>query len=277
MERIIKRTISRLRFVYKKKGVRYDLTYESFISSIKFLEYKSLYEKWDKQNALNKPFIKVIDETKEVNLNNIWITTINVLKQRAMAITHKKCKRCTMVKTIENFTRNRANFDGRDNRCKSCDLDLRHDVDVMIRRTYGKQLASSRSRGHPKPTYSLKELRQWMKDQDNFNLLYERWKKSGWNSFSRPSVDRIDSKQPYSFTNIQLVTWLENMNNNYNDTGIAFNILNKSNRIIKTIRSIKNLSEYLNVNRTVIYNRLRKNNNKAFIVQSTRCILIKDK
>ena len=37
-----------------------------------------------------------------------------------------------------------------------------------------------------------------------------KWKSSGYNRWTKPSVDRLDDNLGYSFDNIQLMTWKEN-------------------------------------------------------------------
>ena len=77
---------------------------------------------------------------------------------------------------------------------------------------YHSQKQSSKRRGHMSPSYNLTELRRWMFDQNNFEKLYLDWEASGYDKYTRPSIDRIDDYKSYSFDNIQLTTWRENDN-----------------------------------------------------------------
>lgn len=85
----------------------------------------------------------------------------------------------------------------------------------IVTTIYGSQKKSSKRRGHPLPNYTLKELRDWMHSQPDFDILYKEWVKSGFDSKKKPSCDRIDDYAPYTIDNIRLVTWEENNNRNY--------------------------------------------------------------
>ena len=79
---------------------------------------------------------------------------------------------------------------------------------------YSNQIGSSKKRQHPRPTYTLDELREWIKLQLNFRELFKEWKNSGYKRNSTPSIDRLNDGLGYSFDNIRLVTWLENHSKN---------------------------------------------------------------
>ena len=72
------------------------------------------------------------------------------------------------------------------------------------------QKKSSIKRGHPKPEYTLVELREWVYAQSNFEELYNNWIESGCEKSLIPSIDRIDDSDHYHFDNIQLMTWNDN-------------------------------------------------------------------
>ena len=82
--------------------------------------------------------------------------------------------------------------------------------DGLITRIYSHQKDCCKQRGHPLPTYSKAELKEWVFSQDNFDELYNAWVESGCNRDLNPSVDRIDDYKSYSFDNIQLLTFKEN-------------------------------------------------------------------
>jgi len=76
--------------------------------------------------------------------------------------------------------------------------------------TYTTQISSSKQRQHPRPTYTLNELREWLSEQPNLDSIVQSWRDSGFKSKLKPSIDRLNDNLGYSFDNIRLVTWEEN-------------------------------------------------------------------
>ena len=81
----------------------------------------------------------------------------------------------------------------------------------LIRRIYSSQKQSSRRRIHPLPTYSIDELIDWSLNNEKFNKIYNEWVNSGYKKELLPSIDRLDDYIGYSFDNIQVITWKENI------------------------------------------------------------------
>jgi len=77
--------------------------------------------------------------------------------------------------------------------------------------TYGSQRASSLHRFHPMPSYTLDGMRSWLEQQPHYTQLVKEWIISNYDKSKTPSIDRIDSKKPYTLDNIQLMTWDENL------------------------------------------------------------------
>jgi len=82
---------------------------------------------------------------------------------------------------------------------------------------YNSQKQSSKRRGHPMPSYTLKELRQWMYSQKEFHELYDQWKASGYDRWLKPSCDRLDDYKPYTLDNLRVVTWKDNNRRSHRD------------------------------------------------------------
>ena len=83
--------------------------------------------------------------------------------------------------------------------------------DRLIVEIYKRQIASSKHRGHPNPTYSLEWLKGWVLSQPNFQKLFDEWVLGGCKTPNIPSVDRLDDALPYMETNLNAVmTWAEN-------------------------------------------------------------------
>ena len=58
---------------------------------------------------------------------------------------------------------------------------------------------------------------EWIDSQGNFDHLYKQWRDSGYLKDTKPSIDRIDNTNGYSFDNMRLTTWLENRKAQYDD------------------------------------------------------------
>ena len=84
---------------------------------------------------------------------------------------------------------------------------------AFSRGLYFDQRRGSEKRGHPYPPYTLDEFREWLL-ANSFDILFDRFEQSGYDKWLRPSADRIDSSLPYTFDNLQLITWRKNHKKN---------------------------------------------------------------
>ncbi len=144
---------------------------------------------------------------------------------------YKKCFKCGIVKSINEFYRHKEMKDGYLNKCKECTKkDSKSNLKTsskhpesydktekgVIRVMYKTQKRNSKLRGHACPEYTKQEFAQWLY-KNGFKKLYDNWEKSGYKKSLKPSVDRIDDFKGYSFQNIRLVTDKENREHQYID------------------------------------------------------------
>lgn len=145
------------------------------------------------------------------------------------------CKKCFLEKEIKNFTNNSKYKSGKHPYCKSCNNTIvenyRKTKKGLCFYIYHLQCRHSKKRGHSLPKYTKEELKEWIFSQDNFNSLYDSWKKSEYNKDLKPSIDRIDDYKGYSFDNIRLMTWKQNNINSHNATKHGIN--NKRNKAVR--------------------------------------------
>jgi len=80
----------------------------------------------------------------------------------------------------------------------------------VCKRLYWHQCHSSKTRGHVPPAYTRDELCEWVHSNPKFDKLYHTWKMGGYKSDDAVSIDRLDNTKPYTFSNIELVTWKVN-------------------------------------------------------------------
>ena len=127
----------------------------------------------------------------------------------------KKCTICGIEKPLSEYTPRKDRPCGYDGRCKECNRKrgekIRHTKNGLVNSIMKNQRKSCKIRGQEMPTYTLDELKSWVFSQPNFETLFNEWVASGFNRWKKPSIDRIDEKLSYNFSNIRLVTWRENL------------------------------------------------------------------
>ena len=138
-----------------------------------------------------------------------------------------KCKDCNQEKDRTQFSINRGS---RSRSCKECNklymVEHRKTKLGLLAQIYGDQVKNSRKRFMKAPAYTLKEFQAFAILDYSFNYLYSTWKGSGYTSGLNPSCDRINDYLPYSFDNIQFISWKENNTKSHQDV--------KAGRYIKT-------------------------------------------
>jgi hypothetical protein len=76
---------------------------------------------------------------------------------------------------------------------------------------YHSELRRSTLEGWPKPDYDLAYLLERFLDDPAFNALYDAWVAAGHPKMLKPSLDRINASLPYLRTNIQIMTFEDNL------------------------------------------------------------------
>jgi len=145
----------------------------------------------------------------------------------------KKCNSCNKILDISLFSVYKNFYASFCKKCKSKKAqEKKKTIDGLITKIYGKQKASSRKRNHPEPEYTNKELNSWCKKSNNFLSIYSDWEKSNYESELIPSIDRLDDNLPYSFNNIQVLSWKEHKKKTYNGTRTKHN-KHKGKKVVK--------------------------------------------
>lgn len=126
----------------------------------------------------------------------------------------KKCSNCKEYFSIDNFSFNKNEHDGRNSICKKCAIEYarnyRHSKIGVVTEIYSDQRKNSKRRGHPLPDYTKNQLTEWMFSKPEFHVLYDKWAENGHKKMEKPSCDRLDDLKPYTFDNLRIITWQEN-------------------------------------------------------------------
>lgn len=124
----------------------------------------------------------------------------------------KKCSKCNLTKPVNEFYNDRRqNRAPQTSNCKECcKRSVRRwltSINGLLTALYSAQKNRCKKRKHNMPKYSLQEFKDWMNNHSEFNKLYINWVQSGFKRENRPSIDRINDYETYSFENIELTTW----------------------------------------------------------------------
>ena len=159
----------------------------------------------------------------------------------------KQCKSCEEIKLLSEFGKYALKKDGLDYYCKECRkkrfIAYNRTKKGLVGKIYGNQRSKSRLRGHPLPTYSKQELKEWLYSKPLFHLLYNNWKRLDYQKDYVPSVDRKDDYLSYSIANIQILTWKENNSKGYLDKKEGRNNKN-SKAVIQYTKDGEFVAEY---------------------------------
>lgn len=129
----------------------------------------------------------------------------------------KECTKCKKTKNKIEFHKDISRKGGRYPSCKECTYKYGKTKDGLIAKIYSNQRSHSKSRGHLMPTYSKKELREWLFSQPKFHILFDNWKRLDCQIAYVPSVDRKNNHIGYTMHNIRLVTWKDNKEKGHAD------------------------------------------------------------
>ena len=150
------------------------------------------------------------------------------------------CTNCGKLKHLSEFYKLNGGKYGKMSICKTCDNKRKQEYgrtkDGIITQIYSDQISTSKQRNYPSPTYTKQELKDWMFSQKIFHELFDNWKNSEYNTYMKPSCDRIDDYDSYSLDNIQLITWMDNKLKAYNDKRNGIN--NKNSKAVISINII---------------------------------------
>ena len=159
----------------------------------------------------------------------------------------KKCSNCGKVKLIEEFHRRKRVEEDRNTYCKMCDQKIRESHRRTLKgkalQIFSTQKKSSKNRNHQPPSYTKDEFIEWLLSNEYYLRIHSEWVESEYDKLLAPSVDRLDDYKGYSFDNIQIVTWKDNLKKSYSDIRNGINN-KKSKTVIKCDLNGNEIEEY---------------------------------
>ena len=190
----------------------------------------------------------------------------------------KICKSCKSELLLSEFYKNKTIKSGLDGSCKYCHqkskAKYKRSKKGLISNIYGQQRSSSKLRGHILPTYSALQFKDWIYAQNNFQHIFDNWVKSNYNKDLIPSVDRLDVTLPYSFSNIQLITWRDNRVREVSRISSKVYCY-KDNKFVKSYPSLRKAGRDVGI-RSVCRIVDTGRTAKGFVFKSTKTDLTKD-
>ena len=133
----------------------------------------------------------------------------------------KTCTDCGELKEFSDFDKNHRYLDGYKNQCKKCmrvkALNRMRTKKGVCMGIYDNQKQTSKKRGHKPPEYTKNEFIAFMLDKKEFHRIYDIWVKNGYKREDIPSCDRLDDFKGYTFDNIRVVSWGENLQHQSDD------------------------------------------------------------
>lgn len=164
----------------------------------------------------------------------------------------KVCTQCNQALSLDKFALQKRGKSGRHSFCLDCRKVTTRTKQAVAWRIYSTQLSKANRREYLAPAYSKEELYTWLMSNPEFHLLYENWEESGYLSEFKPSVDRKNDLISYRFDNLQVITWAENKQKNYDSridssnpkVNLAVDMLTMEGTFIKRFPSIQEASRY---------------------------------
>ena len=133
----------------------------------------------------------------------------------------KQCTKCEKEVELSMFGKQSNSKDGLNtwcfNCCKQYQDEYKKSIRGVVKNSLRVQRVNSVKRGHEKPNYSLDELYEFALNSDCFNQIYSDWVNSDYDTWLKPSFDRINNEKGYSFDNIKITTRYENVKRSWQE------------------------------------------------------------
>lgn len=166
----------------------------------------------------------------------------------------KTCSHCNNTLPLDAFNNQTSGHLGKRSECKPCVKRYVQTKHGLALRIHTQQCEASKVRGYNLPSYTSEQLETWLIFNAEFNDLYATWVNSNYAKNLRPSVDRINDYKSYTLNNIQLITWEQNNQKNYesrmdgsnNKQSLAVDMLDGEGNFIERFYSVSEAARRFN-------------------------------
>jgi hypothetical protein len=149
----------------------------------------------------------------------------------------KTCTKCKVRKEETEFRRSAS-------ACKSCDKLYQREPRPHLLVMYNNMRANSHSRGRDRPNFTREEFIEWAY-KHKYEYWYDIWKTTGFAHLETPSIDRLDIKVTYKFSNMEIVPWKENKRRYISSVSSGVVQYTTDGKLVKTHPSIRAAMRHL--------------------------------
>jgi len=127
----------------------------------------------------------------------------------------KICSKCKSKKSLDCFHKNTSgrSKDGLNSQCITCKSLYNKDKPKTYKGRLQRMLSNLKTRAKNKGyicSIEFEEFKDWAESK-NYSAIYYFWKSSGYSLENVPTVDRIDALKPYEFSNMQIISYKNNI------------------------------------------------------------------
>lgn len=157
------------------------------------------------------------------------------------------CSKCKEDKELSNFILKKNNrYDSWCNDChKQKTTEFKQTIIGLIGEIYNAQKVNSKKRKHNPPSYTKKELENYLLSNPTYINIYTNWVNNDYDKDLRPSIDRLDDFKGYSFNNIQIITVSQNREKQYNDIRLGISTSGERCKKVLMIKDNKVICEFI--------------------------------
>lgn len=131
------------------------------------------------------------------------------------------CSKCKKDKDSSEFYKSKSRNTGYNGHCKEClnksILNHQRTKRGVLMGIYNQMIRNSKKRNQDLPNFTIGEFIDKFIYDETFVSLYNNWVYAEYETWLKPSFDKIRYGEPYTFLNFKIVTWKENWSRQNSD------------------------------------------------------------